>query len=144
MNMNRIVLEKSFKYDHQAFEEHVSVHLSIIIVLHCIMFWSILQRHYWRFRATDIYNFICGTVTKISLVYITKHHNFITFCSHRYQHLHQIAYFCSVWALIILTISDLISQKGLLYQINTGAVILTSVWDSNHTLSFIPESLYGN
>jgi len=28
----------SLKYDHQAFEEGLFVHLSIIIVLHCIMF----------------------------------------------------------------------------------------------------------
>ncbi len=73
---------------------------------HCIalhyMFGSfqshLTKTNYWRKRVmTDIYIILCQYllycyIDCINLHY--KHQNYITFCPYKYQHLHQIAYFC--------------------------------------------------
>ncbi len=50
-----------------------------------------------RYVMTDIsmhfMSVVCYNVIKVSLIYII-----IRISSYKYQHLHQIAYFCSVWA----------------------------------------------
>ncbi len=85
-------------------EERLFLHLSISIGLHCIMFGSFkyfTKTYYWRYRVTtDIYIFLCKYLLYCykditDLHY--KHQNFITFCPNKYQHLHQITYFCSIW-----------------------------------------------
>ncbi len=81
-------------------EERLFLHLSISIGLHCIIcldhFNLISLRHIIGDieRPLMFRSFMSGsTVIKISLIYITS----IRISSYKYQHLHQISYFCSVW-----------------------------------------------
>ncbi len=104
----RKIFFKCIKNDHQAFEEHLFVHLSIIIVLHCITSFDnetkhlniILKQIVGKYRAaTDIYIILCKSLLYCYKHFIDLHYKqseFIILCPDKYQH--QIAYFCLFWA----------------------------------------------